>query len=236
MAAGTALAADTAAGTARPALGVGMVGYGFMGAAHSQAWRTAAHVFGLPLAPRMVALSGRSAGAARAAADRLGWAEAQTDWRALIGRPDIQLIDICAPGDAHAEIAIAALDAGQHVLCEKPLANTLAEAQEMAAAATRARARGVRSMIGFNYRRVPAIALARQLVSAGQLGQIRQVRASYLQDWLADPSFPLTWRLQREHRGLGRARRPRLAHRRPGPVPDRPAGHGRLGQHRHLRR
>ena len=180
-----------------------MVGYGFMGAAHSQAWRTAAHVFDLPLAPRMVALSGRSAGAARAAADQLGWAEAHTDWRALIGRPDIQLIDICTPGDTHAQIAIAALDAGQHVLCEKPLANTLAEAQDMAAAAARARTRGVRSMIGFNYRRVPAIALARQLVSAGQLGQIRQVRASYLQDWLADPAFPLTWRLQKEHAGSG---------------------------------
>jgi predicted dehydrogenase len=180
-----------------------MVGYGFMGAAHSQAWRTAAHVFGLPLAPRMVALSGRSGAAAQAAAERLGWAEAQTDWRALIGRPDIQLIDICAPGDAHAQIAIAALDAGQHVLCEKPLANTLAEAQDMAVAAARARARGVRSMIGFNYRRVPAIALARQLVDAGKLGQIRQVRASYLQDWLADQAFPLTWRLQREHAGSG---------------------------------
>jgi predicted dehydrogenase len=180
-----------------------MVGYGFMGAAHSQAWRTAAHVFDLPLAPRMVALSGRSAAAAQAAAGRLGWAEAQTDWRALIGRPDIQLIDICAPGDAHAEIAIAALDAGQHVLCEKPLANTLAQAQDMAAAAARARDRGVRSMIGFNYRRVPAIALARQLVGGGRLGEIRQVRASYLQDWLTDPAFPLTWRLQREHAGSG---------------------------------
>jgi predicted dehydrogenase len=180
-----------------------MVGYGFMGAAHSQAWRTAAHVFGLPLAPRLVALSGRHAEAAQAAADTLGWAEAQTDWRALIGRPDIQLIDICAPGDAHAQIAIAALEAGQHVLCEKPLANTLAEAQDMAAAADKARPRGVRSMIGFNYRRVPAIALARQLVRDGRLGEIRQVRASYLQDWLADPAFPLTWRLQRERTGSG---------------------------------
>jgi predicted dehydrogenase len=196
------LAADTGS-TARPALGVGMVGYGFMGAAHSQAWRTAAHVFGLPLMPRMVALSGRNATAAQAAADTLGWGEAQTDWRALIGRPDIQLIDICAPGAAHAEIAIAALEAGQHVLCEKPLANTLTQAQDMAVAADKARARGVRSMIGFNYRRVPAIALARQLVGDGRLGQIRQVRASYLQDWLADPAFPLTWRLQREYAGSG---------------------------------
>jgi predicted dehydrogenase len=188
---------------ARPEFGVGMVGYGFMGAAHSQAWRTAAHVLDLPLTPRMVALSGRDAAAAGAAARRYGWAAAETDWRALIGRPDIQLIDICAPGDAHAEIAIAALDAGQHVLCEKPLATTVPQAQAMAAAAARASARGVRSMLGFNYRRVPAVALARELVRAGRLGEVRHVRASYLQDWLADPSFPLTWRLQREHAGSG---------------------------------
>jgi predicted dehydrogenase len=188
---------------ARPALGVGMVGYGFMGAAHSQAWRTAAHVLDLPLTPRMAVLCGRDAAAADSAARRYGWAAAETDWRVLIGHQDVQLIDICAPGDAHAEIAIAALDAGQHVLCEKPLATTMPEAQAMAAAAARASARGVRSMIGFNYRRVPAVALARELVRDGRLGEIRHVRASYLQDWLADPSFPLTWRLQREHAGSG---------------------------------
>ena len=182
-------------------LGVGMVGYAFMGAAHSQAWRTAPRVFDLPLDPAMVVLCGRDGAAAQAAARRLGWAEAQTDWRTLIGREDVQLIDVCTPGDSHAEIAIAALDAGQHVLCEKPLANTVAEAEAMAAAAARASARGVRSMIGFNYRRVPAIALARQLVP--RLGQLRHVRATYLQDWLVDPAFPLTWRLEREHAGSG---------------------------------
>jgi predicted dehydrogenase len=182
-------------------LGIGMVGYAFMGAAHSQAWRTAPRVFDLPLDPAMVVLCGRDGEAARTAARRLGWAEAQTDWRTLIGRDDVQLIDICTPGDSHAEIAIAALDAGQHVLCEKPLANTVAEAEAMAAAAARASQRGVRSMIGFNYRRVPAIALARELVP--RLGQLRHVRASYLQDWLVDPAFPLTWRLEREHAGSG---------------------------------
>jgi predicted dehydrogenase len=184
-------------------IGVGMVGYAFMGAAHSHAWRTAPRVFDLPLTPVMVALCGRDGAAAAAAAQRLGWAQAQTDWRSLIGRPDIGLIDICAPGDQHAEIAIAALDAGQHVLCEKPLANTVAEAEAMAAAADRARARGVFAMTGFNYRRVPAIALARELVKAGRLGEIRHVRATYLQDWLTDPHFPLTWRLEREHAGSG---------------------------------
>jgi predicted dehydrogenase len=186
-----------------PALGVGMVGYAFMGAAHSQAWRTAAHVFDLPLRPSMAALCGRDAGAAQVAARRYGWAAAETDWRALISRDDVQLVDICTPGESHAQIAIAALDAGKHVLCEKPLAATVPEAEAMAAAAARASAGGVRSMTGFNYRRVPAVALARQLIAAGRIGRIRHVRASYLQDWLVDPSFPLTWRLQREHAGSG---------------------------------
>jgi len=188
---------------AQPTLGVGMVGYAFMGAAHSQAWRTAARAFDLPLTPRMAALCGRDGAAVRAAADRYGWMAAETDWHALIGRGDVQLVDVCTPGDLHAEIAVAALDAGQHVLCEKPLANTVAEAEAMAEAATRAAARGIRSMVGFNYRRVPALALARQLVTEGRIGTVRHVRASYLQDWLADPSFPLTWRLQRDRAGSG---------------------------------
>jgi predicted dehydrogenase len=187
----------------RPTLGVGVVGYAFMGAAHAHAWRTAPHVFDLPLTPAMVALCGRNAAAVKAAADRQGWASTETDWRALIARPDIDLVDICTPGDLHAQIAIAALDAGKHVLCEKPLANTPAEAEEMTAAAERAAARGVRSMVGFNYRRVPALALARTLVAEGRLGEIRHVRATYLQDWLTDPAFPLSWRLVREHAGSG---------------------------------
>jgi predicted dehydrogenase len=186
-----------------PVLGVGMVGYAFMGAAHSQAWRTAPHVFDLPLRPAMAALCGRNATAVRAAAARLGWAATETDWRALVKRDDVQLVDVCTPGDGHAEVAIAALEAGKHVLCEKPLANTLDEAEAMAAAADRAAARGVRAMTGFNYRRVPAVALARQLVTDGRIGQIRHVRASYLQDWLVDPESPLTWRLQRERAGSG---------------------------------
>jgi predicted dehydrogenase len=187
----------------RPSLGVGVVGYAFMGAAHAHAWRTAPRVFDLPLTPAMVALCGRDAAAVRAAADRQGWASAETDWRELIARPDVDLVDICTPGDLHAEIAIAALDAGKHVLCEKPLANTPAEAEAMTAAAERAAARGIRSMVGFNYRRVPALALTRTLVADGRLGEIRHVRATYLQDWLTDSSFPLTWRLQRERAGSG---------------------------------
>ncbi|MEU5888988.1 Gfo/Idh/MocA family oxidoreductase [Streptomyces sp. NPDC047461] len=189
--------------TAPPALGVGMVGYAFMGAAHSQGWRTVGRVFDLPLRPVMAAIAGRDAHAVRAAADKHGWAATETDWRALIVRDDVQLVDICTPGDSHAEIAIAALEAGKHVLCEKPLANSVAEAEAMAAAAEAARARGQLAMVGFNYRRVPALTFARRLIAEGRLGTLRHVRVSYLQDWLVDPDFPLTWRLQREHAGSG---------------------------------
>jgi predicted dehydrogenase len=184
-------------------LGVGMVGYAFMGAAHSQAWRTAGRFFDLPLQPRMTALCGRTEDKAREAADRLGWASVETDWKALLGRDDIGLVDVCTPGDSHAEIAIAALEAGKHVLCEKPLANTVADAEAMAAAARTAAGHGVRAMVGFTYRRVPAIALARRLVEQGRLGEIRHVRAQYLQDWITDPDFPLVWRLRKERAGSG---------------------------------
>jgi predicted dehydrogenase len=186
-----------------PTLGVGMVGYAFMGAAHSQAWRSAGRFFDLPLTPAMTALAGRNAAAVSAAAARLGWASVETDWKRLLTRDDVDLIDICTPGDSHAEIAIAALEAGKHVLCEKPLANTVAEAEAMAAAAEAAAGRGLRSMVGFNYRRVPAIALARKMVADGRLGTIRHVRAQYLQDWIVDPEFPLVWRLQKDRAGSG---------------------------------
>ena len=186
-----------------PALGIGMVGYAFMGAAHSRAWATVGQAFDVPLRPRMNVLAGRDEAATRFAARRYGWHHVETDWRALIDRDDVQLVDICTPGDTHAEIAIAALDAGKHVLCEKPLANTLAEAEAMAAAAARAARGGVRAMVGFNYRRVPAIALARRLINDGRLGSLRHVRAAYLQDWLADVSVPLTWRLQQDRAGSG---------------------------------
>ncbi|WP_308167703.1 Gfo/Idh/MocA family protein [Catellatospora tritici] len=184
-------------------LRVGMVGYAFMGAAHSQAWRTVNRVFDLPLRVRMAAVCGRDQEKVAAAAARLGWDDHVTDWRELIARDDIDVIDVCTPGDSHAEIAIAALAAGKHVLCEKPLANTVAEARAMVAAADAARAQGVRTICGFNYRRVPAVTLMRQMVEAGRLGTIRHVRAVYLQDWIIDPEFPLVWRLQRERAGSG---------------------------------
>jgi predicted dehydrogenase len=184
-------------------LGVGMVGYAFMGRAHSLAWNTVGRVFDVPLRPRLAAICGRDKAATQAAADRFGWAAAETDWRALIDRDDVQLIDISAPGDLHAPIAIAALEAGKHVLCEKPLANTLAEAEAMKAAADAAYPGGTRAMVGFNYRRVPALALARRLVANGRIGTLRHLRAVYLQDWLADPAAPMTWRMRAERAGSG---------------------------------
>jgi predicted dehydrogenase len=187
----------------RPTLAVGMVGYAFMGAAHSQAWRTAPRFFDLPLTPTMQVICGRDAARTAEAAERLGWTETETDWRHLVERPDVDLVDICTPGDTHAEIAIAALVAGKHVLCEKPLANTVAEAEAMTAAAERAAQDGVRAMVGFTYRRVPAIALARQLVAEGRIGEVRHVRAQYLQDWIADPEAPLSWRLDKAKAGSG---------------------------------
>lgn len=189
--------------TSAPTLGVGMIGYAFMGAAHSQGWRTVGRVFDLPLSPVMSAVCGRDPDGVREAADRLGWAAAETDWQALIQRDDVQLVDICTPGSSHAEIAIAALEAGKHVLCEKPLANSVAEAEAMVAAARAARERGQLAMVGFNYRRVPALALARRMVADGRLGTLRHIRVTYLQDWLVDPDFPLTWRLRRELAGSG---------------------------------
>ena len=184
-------------------LGVAMIGHSFMGRTHSQAWRTAPRFFDLPLNPEMAVLVGRNAERAQAAAEKLGWAEAQTDWRAVLERDDVDLVDICTPGDSHAEIAEAALEAGKHVLVEKPLANTVEEAESMAAVARRAREFGVRASVGFTYRRMPAMQLARQLVAEGRIGEIRQVRAQYLQDWLADAQEPLGWRLDKEKAGSG---------------------------------
>jgi predicted dehydrogenase len=180
-----------------------MVGYSFMGRVHSQAWRSVSAFFDTPYVPAMAVLAGRTGDKVNAAAAQLGWADVETDWKVLLRRDDVQVIDICTPGDSHGEIAIAALEAGKHVLCEKPLANSVAEAQEMVRAAERAQARGVISMVGFNYRRVPAIALARRLVADDKIGTIRHIRAQYLQDWIADPEFPLVWRMDVDKAGSG---------------------------------
>src|SRR6188508_1033189 len=182
---------------------VAMIGHGFMGAAHSQGWRVAPRFFELPAHPDMTLLVGRNAEGVTADAAKWGWAETSNDWREAIARDDIDVVDIVTPGDTHAEIAIAALEAGKHVLCEKPLANSVAEAEAMTDAAARAAERGVRAMVGFTYRRVPAATFARDLIAEGVVGTVQQVRAAYRQDWLVDPSMPLAWRLQKEHAGSG---------------------------------
>jgi predicted dehydrogenase len=184
-------------------LRVAMVGHGFMGAAHSQAWRVAPRFFPLDREPEMTVVVGRDPERTEAARARFGWQRAETDWRRVVDDPDIDVVDICSPGSSHVEVAIAALEAGKHVLCEKPLANTVAEAEAMVTAASSAADRGVRSMVGFSYRRVPALAFARQLVQAGRIGEVRQARALYLQDWLTDADGPMTWRLDKDLAGSG---------------------------------
>ncbi|MEF2978419.1 Gfo/Idh/MocA family protein [Subtercola sp. YIM 133946] len=184
-------------------LRVALIGYGFMGAAHSVGWRQAPAVFDLPDDVEMAVIVGRNGPAVAEAAAKWGWAESATDWREVIARDDIDIVDIVTPGDSHAEIAIAALEAGKHVLCEKPLANSVEQAERMAEAARVAAERGVFATVGFTYRRVPAVTLFRDLIAAGKVGKVQQVRAAYRQDWLVDPEMPLAWRLQKEHAGSG---------------------------------
>jgi predicted dehydrogenase len=181
-------------------IGVGLVGYKFMGRAHSNAYRQVARFFDVDPIPRMRAICGRDEAAVSQAASALGWEGYETDYHRLLERNDIQLVDISSSGDTHHEFALAALEAGKHVFCEKPLANTLSEAREMMEAARQA---GTVNMVCHNYRRVPAVQLAKRLIDDGRLGEIRHWRAVYLQDWLLDPQFPLTWRLQKETAGSG---------------------------------
>ena len=194
--------APSPSGLPTDALGVAVLGYSFMGKAHSNAWRNVNAFYPSPRVAQKV-LVGRDSAQVQEAARQFGWAESATDWRSVLERDDIDIVDICTPGHLHAELAIAALEAGKHVIVEKPLANSVAEAELMAAAAAAARARGVQSMVGFNYRRLPALALARRFIAEGRLGEVRQVRLSYLQDWLADANAPMSWRLRRETAGSG---------------------------------
>jgi predicted dehydrogenase len=181
-------------------IGVGLVGYKFMGRTHSNAYRQVAHFFDVDPVPRMRVLCGRDEAKVNAAAAQLGWEEYETDYRKLVKRADVQLVDVASTGSNHYEVVMAALAEGKHVFCEKPLANSLAQAREMTLAA---QAAGVVSMVNFNYRRVPAVQFAKQLIDAGRLGTIRHWRAVYLQDWINDPNFPLVWRLQKEFAGSG---------------------------------
>lgn len=181
-------------------LNVALLGYQFMGRAHSNAWRQVGHFFDVPVEPVMKVVCGRNEAAVSDAARTLGWEEYSTDWRKVIERDDIDIVDICTPGEAHAEQAIAAAEAGKVVFCEKPLGNTLDEAVEMLAAVERNK---VIHMICHNYRRVPAVSLAKQMIEDGRIGRIYHYRGTYLQDWIVDPMFPRVWRLEKSKTGSG---------------------------------
>lgn len=179
---------------------IGLIGYKFMGRAHSNAYRQVAAYFPDRPAPEMIAICGRDKAAVDRARATLGWQEMETDWQRLITRDDIDVIDVATPGYLHHDMVLAALAAGKHVYCEKPLANSLDEASAMVQAWRQAGAIG---MINFNYRAVPAVALAKQLISEGRIGRILHWRARYLQDWLTDPTTPISWRLRHETAGSG---------------------------------
>jgi len=181
-------------------LNVCLIGYKFMGKAHSQAWRTVGRFFDPDAQPVMKVVCGRDAEAIAKFAERWGWEDASADWQTTVRRDDVDVVDIAAPGSVHCEIAIAAAEAGKHVFCEKPLTFTVADSKKMLAAVRKA---GVKHMVNFNYRRCPAVSLAKQMIEAGEIGEVRHVRCTYLQDWLVDPDFPMNWRLRKDAAGSG---------------------------------
>jgi predicted dehydrogenase len=182
-------------------LNIALIGYDFMGRAHSNAWRQVAHFFrDVPFEPVLKVVVGRTEAKVIEARDRLGFDEYATHWQDVVARQDIDVVDICTPGDSHAEIAIAAAAAKKAILCEKPLANTVADAERMLVAVQKA---GVIHMLCHNYRRCPAVALAKQIIDEGQIGDIHHYRGLYLQDWIVDPSFPRVWRLEKARAGSG---------------------------------
>jgi predicted dehydrogenase len=178
---------------------VALIGMGFMGRTHSNAWGQVGRFFKCPSEPVMHTLFGQEAENPNAFAKKFGWENVSTDWQATVKCPEIDLVDVATPNFMHAPVALAALKAGKNVSCEKPIAGTLKEAREMAELAKKSK---LRTFVWYNYRRVPAVALAHQLVKAGKLGEIRHVRAHYLQDW-ADESVPLAWRFDKKLSGSG---------------------------------
>jgi predicted dehydrogenase len=182
-------------------LKIGLVGAGFMGKAHALAYATMPMFFWpAPAIPVRYAIADATEELAREAAERFGFEKAVSDWRRIVDDPEVDVVDIAVPNDLHAEIAIAAAEAGKHVMCEKPLARNAAEAHEMVEAVRKA---GVTNMVAFNYRRTPAVLLAREIVERGELGRLLNFRGTYLQDWSADPDSPLSWRFQKEVAGSG---------------------------------
>src|SRR6476469_9292000 len=189
---------------AKPPLNIALVGYGFMGRTHSNAFRQTPRFFDVPYQPVLKTVVARNAERVRAFADTWGYESADTDWRAVVERPDIDLVDIASPNDTHAEIAIAAARAGKMVTCEKPLGRTAAEAQAMVSAVEGA---GVANMVWYNYRRVPAVVLLKSLIDEGTLGRIFHYRAQFLQDWTISADLPQggegLWRLDADVAGSG---------------------------------
>jgi len=174
-------------------INIAMIGCGFMGKAHSNAYRQVGRFLNTSAKPVMKVICDLDREAVIAARDQYGWEESETSWRKVIARDDIDLVDIATPGNTHRRMAVAAAEAGKHILCEKPIANSLDDAKDMLKAAQKAK---VKHMAAFNYRRVPAVALAKRLMIENRLGRIFHFRAVYLQDWIIDPKFPLVWRLQ----------------------------------------
>src|SRR3954466_3720947 len=193
--------ADSSGGGDIPTVGIGMLGYGFMGKAHSNAYKTLSYMtWPPPLMPELVSIAGRNEEGVAAAAARYGFEEHVTDWRKLIADPRVQVFDNSSTNDFHSEPSIAAAEAGKHVICEKPLGRTADEAYETW---QRVAAAGVKHMCAFNYRFVPAIRLAREMIAAGELGEIYHFRGSYLQEWIVDADFPMVWRLDKSVAGSG---------------------------------
>jgi len=192
---------DSASGDDVQTIGIGMLGYGFMGKAHSNGYKTLAYMtWPPPLLPRLVAIAGRNAEAVGAAARRYGFEQAVTDWREIVADERVQVFDNSGPNNFHAEPSIAAAEAGKHVICEKPLGRDADEAYE---SWQRVAATGVKHMCAFNYRFVPAVRLAREIIASGELGEIFHFRGRYLQEWIVDADFPMVWRLDKSVAGSG---------------------------------
>ncbi len=184
---------------AKKKVNVALIGAQFMGKTHSNAWRKVGMFFDLPVEPVMKVLCGKFP-EELAVADKYGWQETSLDWEAIVNRPDIDIVDVCTPNFLHPPLAIAAAKAGKHVICEKPLANSLADAEAMLAAVKKA---GVKHMCGFSYRFAPAVGTIKKMIAGGELGKIFHFRAAYQQDWIVDPNFPMVWRLKKKHTGSG---------------------------------
>jgi predicted dehydrogenase len=181
-------------------MNVAIIGYKFMGKAHSNGWRAAPYFFDLPVRPALKVACGRTREPLKVFADQWGWEEIETDWRKVVSRKDIDIVDISLPPNLHHEVAIAAARAGKHIFCEKPMAMNYAQAREMYEAVEKA---GVVNYLNHNYRRCPAVMLARRLVDEGKIGRVFHWRGAYLQSWTVDPNFPLTWHMRREIAGSG---------------------------------